>query len=150
MTKEQKQRIERLRATGAGYKKIAKTLALPVSTVKSFCQRNAVPCPAKAIKLTNQATSVHSQQSEENPSACKQCGQYVDQTPGRKQKLFCSTACRMKWWRSHKDKMKHKEAHTRICAGCGVEFNDYGNGARKYCCRSRYIDHRFQEGSKQI
>ena len=147
MTTEQKDRIAQLRVSGKGYKRIAESLGISVSTVKSYCQRNGLtavrPEPMVYPAITPEAP--HTLQSEANSSACRQCGAHIEQAPGRKRKRFCSTACRMKWWRSHKDEMNHRITHTRICAGCGAEIESYGSGERKYCSRSCYINHRFKD-----
>ena len=42
MTEEQKIKIRRMRLDGNGYKHIASTLILPLSTVKSYCKRNGL------------------------------------------------------------------------------------------------------------
>lgn len=42
MTEEQKIKIRRMRLDGNGYKHIASTLVLPLSTVKSYCKRNGL------------------------------------------------------------------------------------------------------------
>ena len=147
MTIEQKEQIAQLRASGEGYKRIADLLGISVSTVKSFCQRNGLiairPEPTRKPVIIPDA--IHAQQGEADSSACRQCGAHIDQIPGRKRKRFCSTACRMKWWRSHKDEMNHRITHTRICAGCGAEIESYGSDERKYCSRSCYINHRFKD-----
>ena len=146
MTTEQKDRIAQLRAAGEGYKRIAELLGISVNTIKSFCQRNELiairPKPTVHPAITPEAP--HILQGEADSSACEQCGTHIDQILGRKLKRFCSTACRMKWWRSHKDQMNHRIAETRICAGCGVQIESYGSDERKYCSRSCYINHRFK------
>lgn len=147
MTTEQKDRVTQLRAEGKGYKRIGEILGISASTVKSYCQRNRLvairPEPEKQSPIISDVP--HALQGEADSSACRQCGAHIDQIPGRKRKRFCSTACRMKWWRSHKDEMNHRITHTRICAGCGAEIESYGSDERKYCSRSCYINHRFKD-----
>jgi hypothetical protein len=92
----------------------------------------------------------HPQQGKEDPSACRQCGSHIDQIPGRKIKRFCSSPCRMKWWRAHREQMNHRTAHTPICAGCGVPFDNYWRSGQKYCCRSCYFSHRFAKSAKPV
>lgn len=147
MTTEQKDRIAQLRASGKGYKRIAESLGISVSTVKSYCQRNGLTAvrPEPLPKPDKVPDNAHTLQGEADSSACQQCGAHIEQASGRKLKRFCSTACRMKWWRSHKDEMNHRITHTRICAGCGAEIESYGSGERKYCSRSCYINHRFKD-----
>ena len=140
MKTEVESRITELRTAGLGYKRIANMLEIPVSTVKSFCYRNGL---SMAESTASQQT--HGKVDEKSASTCQECGASIEQTPGRKLKRFCSTACRMKWWHKHKDQLNHGIAHTRICAGCGGKMESYGNGARKYCGRSCYINHRSRD-----
>lgn len=98
--------------------------------------------PAKPSPMTSDVP--HIQQGEADSSACEQCGVHIDQAFGRKRKRFCSTACRMKWWHSHKDQMSHRIVESRICAGCGAEIEIYGSDGRKYGSRSCYINHQFK------
>lgn len=151
MTNKEKNQIAKLRAKGVGYKRIADQLRLSVSTVKSYCQRNNLSAPAtppKPVIALSSDILAHSLQSMENPYACRQCGIHIEQAQGRKLKRFCSTACRMKWWRQHKAEMRHDAAHTALCAECGVAFTYYGNVERKYCSRDCYMNHRFRNGSE--
>lgn len=147
MTTEQKDRIAQLRTSGEGYKRIAEVLGISVSTVKSYCQRNRLT--AVRSEPVSQPTIIHGRphalQGEADSSACEQCGAHIEQIPGRKLKRFCSTACRMKWWRAHHDQMNHRIAETRFCAGCGVEIENYRSDGRKYCSHSCYINHRFKD-----
>ena len=39
---------------------------------------------------------------------CKFCGKEVKQNPGRKEKMFCDSSCRQRWWNSHLDMVKRK------------------------------------------
>ena len=120
LTQEEKSRIIHFRQMGAGYIKIAQDLGLSVNTVKSFCRRNA-----EVIK--------------EKLNCCKQCGIVLTQNLGRKEKKFCSVACRMKWWGSHSELMRHRKQI--VCIHCGKSF--YGKPGRKYCSHKCYIAERF-------
>lgn len=150
MTIEQQTRIAQLRTDGIGYKRIAETLGMSASTVKSYCRRNGLN--GRKASPTVLSDETHSLQIEEgtpreaDASACRQCGRHIDQTPGRKVKRFCSDACRMKWWRAHKEQIEHQIAHTALCPGCGQPFEAYGVHPRKYCGRACYLKHRFKEG----
>lgn len=116
MTDSQKHSIAALRQEGMSYNGIAKRTGISVNTVKSYCRR----CSIK---------------SEEH--VCKQCGVSVAQNPGRREKKFCSAACRMKWWNSHTGLMKENA----VCAHCAKPF--HGRAGRKYCCHACYIAERF-------
>jgi hypothetical protein len=159
--------IAQLRAEGYGYKRIAGLLNMPLSTVKSICYRNGLgavctvtekdvleksesaasesPALPTASELSVLGEYPHPQQSEEDPSACRQCGSHIDQTPGRKVKRFCSSRCRMRWWHAHKSQMNRRTANASKCAGCGSLFDNYGHSGQKYCSRACYFNHRFAE-----
>lgn len=115
-TTEQKQ-VLLLRRQGLGYKRIAAQLGLPLNTVKSFCNRHADSTKA---------------------GVCLQCGTAVTQPVGRKEKRFCSDACRMAWWKAHPTLVDRKAFYSLTCAFCGSPFESYGNSRRKYCCRACY------------
>lgn len=132
MKSETETQIAELRSSGLGYKRIAETMGIPVSTVKSICYRNGLNAPAPIIS-----------HSKLNPSVCKQCGRPLLLLTGRKPKQFCSSTCRMKWWNVHTDQMRHKTAKEQKCYGCGVVLH---NPRRKYCSRSCYLAHRFRKG----
>lgn len=53
MTEEQKIKIRRMRLDGNGYKHIASTLILPLSTVKSYCKRNGLVGVGPVVAMNN-------------------------------------------------------------------------------------------------
>lgn len=125
MIDEQKQNIIALRRDGEGYGQIAATVGISINTVKSFCRR-------------------HSLAAKKVASVCEQCGQSIEQNPGRKRKRFCCDACRNKWWNSHLELVKRKAVYTFTCPTCGEEFTVYGNRRRKFCSHACYIAYRFR------
>ena len=82
MTDAQKEQVRYLRCEGLGYGAIATRLGISENTVKSFCRRN---------NLTGVA-------SKEPVVVCRNCGRPLPQYPKRKQRKFCSEACRRAWW----------------------------------------------------
>lgn len=136
MTTEQKAAIAALRQQGYGYMKIANHIGVTVGAVKSFCQRNGLRNAAARPDISPQ--TIHTAER-----FCKHCGVPVIQTPRARKKLFCSTACRQKWWNAHHEQVKRRAFYTFICHACGKEFTAYGNQGRKYCCHECYIISRF-------
>lgn len=125
MNQHDKERISHLRKEGLGYKRIAIELGINVNTVKSYCR-------------ANQLTSEHLGQF-----ICKQCGKDLLQVGGRKKRVFCCHACKVKWWNSHRTK---QTGLTIICPHCGVTFRAYPHEHRKYCSHTCYVMDRFQGG----
>ena len=92
MTNGEKMLIAQQRRQGVGYTEIARKLGMSVNTVKSYCQRNGIkPAGKTAVK---------------SDSTCRQCGNTLQQIPGKKKKQFCSDACRMHWWHDHREMSK--------------------------------------------
>ena len=77
---------------------------------------------------------------------CRNCGRPLPQSPKRKQRKFCSEACRRAWWKLHPELIHKAAFYPAICAHCGQEFQSYGNRKRKYCSHACYIAARFQKG----
>lgn len=134
MTNEQKQRIAELRSTGISYAKIGEAIGISGDTVKTYCRRNNI--------TVNQKSSAF----DTTPTFCKECGAPLMQIEKRKLRVFCSRACRERWWHSHPDKLKKKAVYDFRCAGCGKPFSSYGNRHRKYCSHECYINARFKGG----
>ena len=129
MTEEQKSEIMLLRRQGIGYKRIAAFLEIPVETVKSYCRRNPEEDATQPIiPIGSEATFL---------STCKHCGRPLQQTPGKRRREFCGSACRAAYWRAHPKKLQFQR-----CAGCGTLL-PMGNVSRKYCSHACYIQHRF-------
>lgn len=137
MTDTQKIQIGKLRGAGLGYKKIAEQMGLSENTVKTYCRRHGLG--GNMTHLQNVT------QNEEHHCLC--CGKPVQQTPGRKEKKFCSDSCRNKWWNSHLDKVERKANYEFVCPHCKKPFTAYGNKNRKYCSHECYIADRFGGGS---
>lgn len=123
MTKEQKTLILYYREQHMTYRQIGEKLGLSPDTVKTFCRRNT---PRE--DRTETSTS----------SQCRNCGAPVHPLPGRRERLFCSPACRTAYWRKHN--LLGKDP--RYCAGCGALLTG-GSVSRKYCSHACYIRHRF-------
>lgn len=139
VTGEQKRHIQDMRRQGLSYAKIANSLGLSVSTVKSYCWRNNLSV-CNASKET---------ENEENKDQCKQCGRYLEQTPKCKPKSFCNDRCRHAWWSAHRDRLNRKAIYHMSCAYCGKPFDSYGNKTRKYCCHACYIADRFGKEARR-
>ena len=77
--------------------------------------------------------------------ACKECGTRIVSLKGKKKRIFCCDACRMKWWNSHLDQVERKANYGFICNHCGKEFVVYGNSKRKYCCHNCYAKARSKD-----
>ena len=137
MTDLQKSQITALRGQGYGYKKIGQLMGLSVNTVKTYCKRN---------DLGGAFTNPDAQSKAER---CKCCGVPLIQTPGRKTRVFCSDACRTKWWNAHPELVKHRNGRQTVCGHCGRSFVVNENSARKYCSHSCYIADRFHGGDRQ-
>lgn len=123
MTKEQKTLILYYREQHMTYRQIGEKLGLSPDTVKTFCRRN-----------TPQEDRTEASAS----SQCRNCGAPVHPLPGRRERLFCSPACRTAYWRKHN--LLGKDP--RYCAGCGALLTG-GSASRKYCGHACYISHRF-------
>lgn len=123
MTKEQKTLILYYREQHMTYRQIGEKLGLSPDTVKTFCRRNG----AQAGKTAQSAEC-----------RCRNCGAPVHPLPGRRERLFCSPACRTAYWRKHN--LLGKDP--RYCAGCGALLTG-GSASRKYCSHACYIRHRF-------
>lgn len=123
MTKEQKILILHYREQHMTYRQIGEKLGLSPDTVKTFCRRNT---PRE--DRTETSTS----------SQCRNCGAPAHPLPGRRERLFCSPACRTAYWRKHN--LLGKDP--RYCAGCGALLTG-GSASRKYCSHACYIRHRF-------
>lgn len=132
MTEREKADIAALRGEGLGYKAIAKQLGLSVNSAKSHCARH----PAEKMATAAGGT------------VCRICGKPVTQTKGKRVKLYCSDACRMKWWNTHTDQVKRKAYYTFICPQCGRQFEGYGNAHRKYCSRQCAADAHRKGGAR--
>ena len=129
MTDAQKEQVRYLRCEGLGYGAIATRLGISENTVKSFCRRN---------NLTGVA-------SKEPVVVCRNCGRPLPQYPKRKQRKFCSEACRRAWWAKHPQEIHRGDGalYSRTCACCGKAFQVYGNNHRRYCSHACYISDRF-------
>lgn len=123
MTKEQKTLILYYREQHMTYRQIGEKLGLSPDTVKTFCRRNTP-------QEDRTETSASSQ--------CRNCGAPVHLLPGRRERLFCSPACRTAYWRKHNLLGKDPQH----CAGCGALLTG-GSVSRKYCSHACYIRHRF-------
>ena len=84
--------------------------------------------------------------SKEPVVVCRNCGRPLPQYPKRKQRKFCSEACRRAWWKLHPELIHKAAFYPATCAHCGQEFQSYGNRKRKYCSHACYIAARFQKG----
>ena len=126
MNVQQRQSIHRLRGEGLSYAKISALTGISENTIKSYCRRNDLGSVATEIPDTPVG------------SFCRQCGSPLTQTKGAKPKRFCSNKCRMTWWNSHPDAVKHRVVQQLTCQSCGREFSSYGNRVRKYCSRTCY------------
>lgn len=132
VTQQQKEQISKLRATGASFGKIASALGMSVNTVKSYCKRN----PISSEPVTASKAVVHSDR-------CPQCNAQLEQSPGHRQKRFCSPKCRIAWWAAHPEQMTRKKLYPIECQHCGGVFMQYGSRPRKFCSRGCYLAHRY-------
>lgn len=137
MTQQQKDQIVHLRSSGSSYGKIAEYLGISVNTVKSFCKRTKIEGKAD----TNQSV-------DQTKETCMHCGQTLVQTPGHRQKKFCSATCRRAWWMTHPGSVPREADHACTCAFCGRAFQFYGNRPRKYCSRRCYQQYRIVKGGE--
>ena len=137
MKDKEKKQIAELRHAGLSYVQISKKMDLSINSIKSYCQRHGLG--GDQIKRI---------EAVKEKSVCEQCGKAVRQNPGRKHKRFCSDKCRLRWWNSHLDQVKHKANYELICQNCKKEFTVYGDAHRKYCCHECYIEDRFGKGKR--
>ena len=128
MTEEQKQRIEIMRRSFIGYKKIAKELGINLNAVKSYCRQHHLQ-ESDLLKLSG---------------LCLYCNQPLKNTPHKRPKKYCSDACRQAWWSEHQEALNHKAIYQHRCLQCGDEFE---NGKKKanFCSRSCYAAFRRKE-----
>ena len=91
MTDEQKKKIRKMRLDGSGYKHIASTLLLPLSTVKGYCKRNGLVGVGPVVSINNDI-------SVQLGLVCKNCGKRLNHTEGKKKKTFCTDKCRKEYW----------------------------------------------------
>ena len=109
--------IRKLKNSGLSYKEISSKLNLSIGTVKSIISRNKGKAPV---------------------STCKCCGKELVNTPHKKAKLFCSEACKNKWWNKNRQSRNSKGKVVVTCVCCGKAFYDYAWRCRKYCSGECY------------
>lgn len=149
MTEIQKQQIIALRTKGLVFAEIANQMNLSINSVKSYCRRNEIVPDATASIVSepehiDEATAGSLPESAcESRSTCKLCGETLVNTPGHRQKTFCSAFCQRKYWRGHRGLMRHPSFITTTCPNCGQTFSDYAGHKRKYCSHACYISHRY-------
>lgn len=136
MTTKQKSQISALRMQGYGYATIANAVGLKKDTVVAFCRKVGLTgTKAKSNERISLAMD-----------CCRNCGQPLTQTLGKKRRQFCSDKCRVSWWNAHPEKVTRKAVYSFVCASCGRSFTAYGNAGRKYCSHACYIADRYKGG----
>lgn len=135
MINVQKEKIQLMRQDGQSYSKIASILGISENTIKSYCRRNNL----------NSNNSIKAQNEKEMHTSCKHCGKQLTQGTKGQPKKFCSEECRRAWWKDNDSKLTRDAYYTVICAGCGKEFQSYGNKNRKFCSHNCYINSRFKK-----
>ena len=101
MTNDEKNRIAELRRSGMGYLKIAQALDLNVNSVKTFCRRNGLTGESEKMPDTAFPGVLR--------KTCKNCGETFLPYPGHREKVFCSDACRTRWWKEYvRNQSSHK------------------------------------------
>lgn len=73
-----------MRLEGNGYKHIASTLILPLSTVKSYCKRNGLVGVGPVVAMNNDV-------SVQLGLICRNCGKRLKHTAAKKEKFFART-----------------------------------------------------------
>lgn len=131
VTQQQKEQISTLRASGISFGKIATTLGISVNTVKSYCKRNPITAAPAPAPVQSKCTA-----------HCPRCNAVLEQSPGHRQKRFCSAKCRTAWWKAHLEQMERKKLFQIECRHCGTVFLQYGSRPRKFCSRGCYLAHR--------
>jgi len=136
MTDTQKQKIAVMRMEGAGYKKIASELGLNRDSVRYFCKREGLNAGITEKEITGPVDA----------GICKNCGGSILQSTRGRARIFCSDECRRAWWSAHPEARRPKSdaVYNITCAGCGQEFESYGNRNRRYCSHKCYISYRFK------
>lgn len=119
MTSMEKEKVLSLRKQGVRIKEIASTIGVSENTIKTFLRRNT---PA-VVSDTVADIPVES-------SCCPLCGKAVSG------KRFCTTKCRMLWWRLHPHQTKGMVSFE--CLICGKPFKSYPSQKRKYCSKACY------------
>ena len=74
--------IRDLKSKGLTNIEISEKLNIPYNTVKSYLRR------------TGEVEVPH------DYNHCKCCGKKLEMVPGKKDKIFCSSYCRVKYWRA--------------------------------------------------
>lgn len=74
---------------------IASELNMPYNTVKSIIRRDGIQKMEKIEKV---------EKIDDGKRKCKCCGNPVNEVEGKRDKLFCSARCRLKYWRHHHGK----------------------------------------------
>lgn len=129
MDSEEKLKIRKMRSQGETYARIAEIIGLSMNTVKSFCRRNELKC----LDLEDRKTK----------DTCKNCNKKLIIQEKQKLKIFCSDACRFKWWNKNRDKMDKKATCIIKCKHCRKKFEGYINIKRLFCSHSCYISYRY-------
>lgn len=148
MTDTEKRTAERMRAEGCSYNMISQTLGISLSTVKSHIRRRAKKEPQIEVVGKPSANTVVLRLSDSEPTTppriyCKRCGTTLVNTPGHRQKIFCSKSCQERYWREHRNISLCASLVSCTCPGCGKEILDYKGHNRKYCSHQCYIAVRY-------
>jgi len=138
MTLTQSRQVAKMRKSGLEYAEIASRIGLSKGCVESYCTTH---------KFSGNGSFTHVVQ-EVGTDNCRTCGEPLQQTPGKRKKLFCCDACRMDWWNSHQHEVKRKAFYPHTCARCGKKFISYGKTKRVYCSHACFIAARFPKSGK--
>lgn len=92
----QKQRIREMRLRGDGYKKIGDAIGATTDAVKGYCQRHGMAGFGWASKID---VNIEKQQVR-----CKCCGRIVRMNEMGRKRMFCSDACKHRYYRREGDK----------------------------------------------
>lgn len=125
MTSDQKNRILYLRSRGNSLPEISDRLGISVNTIKSFLHRHHNDAPTESF--TEEIVPNYSADS------CKNCGAPIIHMEGKRERVFCSDKCRMRWWYRNRNNDYGESVYSFTCKYCGESFSVYGNKTRKYC-----------------
>lgn len=89
MTREEKEKVIKLKKCGLSVKKISNELSISINTVKSYLQRNKEKFENKKV----------------DGNHCLFCGSVLHHIMHKKHKKFCSDKCRYDYWNERKCKV---------------------------------------------